>query len=254
VQFVFRYIPSSWRSLRVGFLASVRNDIYIGSSSISISAITSVTNNLLSSSIVKTVEIGAIDSFQGAVGRAYLNGFALNSNSKAIQVQVEAKAVLQTGLSVAVYTGPETDLRSVVFSYLVFNPSRLPFLAYGGSVVKLRFSGDSYQDVRNTNNLPAPFMAGIVKLGSSLTLNLESSVDNDFVFQTRVQGASADFVYSYAAFGVNTQSICTSAENRHIYYESCVKECPANSFLFTLRDGALQCRSCSAKLNMVVNA
>lgn len=210
--------------------------------------------SLRSSNSAKLTQISGISNPQKAIARVFLNGFTLNAASQGIQVQIEARTVQPNGIYVAVATGPQTDLKSVLFSYLVFSPTSINLASYGGMVSRNGFSGVAYQDVRNNIHLPNYFLQGLVKLSSPLSLNFASTLDNDFVFGFKQEGSNIDFVVSGVVFGVSPRFICANNVNKYAFDSECVSECPSNTFPITYKDGGLGCHRCSTKLNLVYNA
>jgi hypothetical protein len=194
----------------------------------------------------------SIPNYQKSIVRAFLNGFSVNPGCEGFEIQIEGKAINESGFTVAVATGGKTDLKSVDFSYLLFNPSTAPFASYGGSVSRTGLAGLSYQDISNSiyyNNL---IIQGLVKVGSSLSINLAISFDSEFVVGFTNQGPSIDFVYSYVVVGVPTASICANCRSQKCAYrDTCVESCPENTYQMTYKDGGIGCRTCSTKLNFV---
>lgn len=80
------------------------------------------------------------------------------------------------------------DIRKLTLSFLVFSPTMVSFASYGGMVSRSGFSGAGHQDTSNTIYLPNFVLVGLVKLSSSLSLNLRSSLDNDFIFSFKQEG------------------------------------------------------------------
>jgi len=219
---------------------------------LSINKINLAVGSLRSSISTKKIDLPSILNYQKAIARVFLNGFAVNDGCKGYQIQIDAQDIKQNSFTVSVATGSQTDLKKVYFSYIIFNPSEVPFASYGGSVSKSAFTGISYQDISNSiyyNNL---ILQGLVKVNAPLQINLAVSFDDDFILGFSNQGASLDFVYSYVVVGVPGTQICgTCRSQKYVHKETCLSACPDSTYAFNYKDGSIGCRACSAKLNLL---
>lgn len=254
--FVFVRQPAVWQEVRGSFIASARDDVTVGSSSISIFHNNEVTGNLNNNNFVKAVETGPIRNFQTSIARAFLNGLRLSSTSTAIQVQTDARKVLASGVEIVIYTGPSCIVELVHVSYIILSPNASPDLSMSGSsFVATKLTGLAFHEAKNSNHLPNPFISGITKIASPLALGLRSNIDNDFILAVEQKGPAIDIVLSYAFITTPPRQICDQYKTeRHANYEHCLAACPADSYVQTFRDGGLKCQRCSPKLNMVLNS
>lgn len=190
--------------------------------------------------------------YQNPVARIFLNGFGVNAGTQGFQIQIEARDIGSTGFTLAVATGSQTDLKFILFSFLIFSPTTAPFASYGGSITKSGFSGVGYQDISNTIYSNNFVLQGLVRLGSSLNLNILTNLDNDFVLGFSSEAGSVDFVYAYVVVGVAPQSVCSHCSSeRCAYRDRCVASCPENTYQVTFKDGGIGCRSCPVSLGKV---
>jgi hypothetical protein len=61
--------------------------------------------------------------------------------SSAINVQLQATAVIKNGFTLTVSSYNMTNIREIKFTYLIISQNYLPFVWYGGSVMKSSFMG-----------------------------------------------------------------------------------------------------------------
>ena len=54
-------------------------------------------------------------------------------------------------LVIGLTVGPNTNITGVTISYIVFSPATAPFMSYGGSLVRNKFSGMVDKDI--THNI-----------------------------------------------------------------------------------------------------
>lgn len=210
---------------------------------------------MLSSTTTVSVPISSsIANSDKAIVRAFLNGFTPNAGTQGLQIQVEAKSVQPNAITVAVATGPATSLRSVQFSYLIFSPTQVPFSSYGGFVSRTGFSGAGFQSIAGELQSANLVLTGVVRLSTFSPITFSTTLDDDFVLGYKQEGAALDFVLSYVAVGVNSNSVCAACETEKLGYgRECVSTCPAGSYTFNHKDGSQSCRRCSAKLNLALN-
>lgn len=201
------------------------------------------------------METGSIANSDKSIARAFLNGYEPNPDTKALQFQVEVKQVLSSSITVAVMTGALTNVKSVQFSYLVFSPSQVSFVSYGGYISKSGFSGSGYQSIAGEIQSSNFVLAGLVRISAFSSVALTTSLDSDFVFGFKQDGSAVDFVYSYVVFGVQPSAVCASCDTEKLALDdNCLSACPTGTYTFTYKDGTQGCRRCSSKLNLVINS
>lgn len=154
------------------------------------------------------MQVGAVQNFQKAIARPFINGVGISADSKAMQVQIEARSVQQSSVVFAVTTGPDTAVSAIHFSYIVFNPQNVPFASYGGSVFRNGFTGSGYQNIASGLQASNYIIYGLVRISAGSSLSLSSNLDSDFNFEFKNNGPAVDFAYSYVAVGPAPKSVC----------------------------------------------
>ena len=114
----------------------------------------------------------------------------------------------------------------MAFLYLIFNPNAASFSSYGGVTNKYNYGGASYRDISNTIYSPNNVLLGLTKITTSLSLNLNADVDNDFVLGINSEGPNVDLTYSHIVFGPPVKSICSQCSDKIVSNNECVAECP----------------------------
>lgn len=88
LKFNFKYAPRVWRSLRLGFLASTRTDLYVGVYSASILPLNSDLGGKRGATTIQTVQFNNIQNHQKSIARPFINGVGISADSTGLQVQI----------------------------------------------------------------------------------------------------------------------------------------------------------------------
>lgn len=192
-------------------------------------------------------------NYQGGITRAYINGFALNSNSSGINIQIDGRPLNSSNqITLNIGVGMQTNVKKIYFSYLAFNPFQAEYASFGGSFVKMGFSGTDHQNIRNLVHLPNYALQGLNKVNSPFRMDFSTSVDNDFIYTVNMNNAF-DAVFSYIFIGPKTQGICLNCAEKYAYDLQCVASCPSGTYEESYNAGGLVCARCSSKLNLILN-
>ena len=135
------------------------------------------------SSVMKTMGTPIIPSYQSAIARPLLNGFALGEGSSYLDIKIEEKEIKQNSISFLITAGGLTKLKTVWLSYIIFNPSSASFTAYGGLVSEINFKGNSATNIHTIIHYTQNFLSGFSRLKSDLSqeFSFSSSIDENFV-------------------------------------------------------------------------
>ena len=139
ITFVFVYKNNIWSHLGIFFIASVREDLQVGS----------VSSNFQSlrgdRGLTKVTFSSKLSNYTSSVGRVFLNGFSTNS-MKTLQLGISQSTIRKTIMMISVITGPGFDLKELWFSFIIFSPNLVPFASYGRTYQEVRFKGNKYID------------------------------------------------------------------------------------------------------------
>ena len=133
ITFSFAYTAPIWTKIRFNFWASAHNEIQLGNFN---------ARNIQSqgnAAVVSTTIQKAFAPSDSPVIRAFINGYMVGSNG--VQVAVNPNNLEGTTLSIKIMLGPTTQISSIWLSYIAFSPVTSSFVAYGGSLMKSKFSG-----------------------------------------------------------------------------------------------------------------
>lgn len=222
MRFVFTRQSGIWTYAKIGFWATTRPDLTIGTSSADFGS--------FSGSFTQyNVQTSPIMNYQGAIVRAFLNGFALNSGTSGINIQIDGSSAQSSQITLNITAGSETNLKKLYFSYFAFNPRQTQFASFGGSLVKMGFSGTDHVNIRSLVHFPNYVLQGLNKVKSSFGINFSTSIDNDFVY-TVTMGNTFDAVFNYILIGPQTKDICQDCAEKYAYDEQCVESCPSGTY------------------------
>lgn len=172
-----------------------------------------------------------------------------------LQIQIECRNITNNAITVAIATGPYTDLKSILFTYFIIAPEMAPFASYGGSVARTALQGIHNQDISGQVSTNQFFLLGLTRINSPFNLKLTTSLDKDFVISlSQTATSSPDLTILFIGIGVIPQQLCQSCPNKYFLYNQCLSTCPNNSRTVNYDNGAYGCRVCSALLNQVYNS
>ena len=173
-----------------------------------------------------------------------------------MDIEIEANQVMNNKISVVIHIGANSNVKEVWFSYIVFSPSSIPFASYGGIAAEVNFEGTIYSSISTIIYYSENIIFGLSKFKFSLDKSFEyqSEIDKDFILGYYVSGNTIDLSISYLAFGIPPARLCSNCSENNAYQEKCVSKCPSDTYPFSYRDRGIGCRTCSPKLNEILNA
>jgi hypothetical protein len=117
--------------------------------------------------------------------------------------------------------------------------------------------GSVSTDISNTLYQSPYLLYGLTELAFTGTqaIAFTSSIDQDYVFTATSSRAVGLFTIVYIAVGVAPGNLCSTCGKGLIASgKDCVSSCPQNTYAFTYGKTGVACRSCSAKLGLVLSS
>lgn len=209
--FTFAYTTPMWSKVRFNFWASANNEIQVGHFSARNIAFK---NNY---AIVGTQIQKAFGAADKPVIRSFINGYMLKSNG--IQIIVNPSNLQKTELSVKVNVGPTTRISSLWLSYVAFSPITASFAAYGGSLMKSKFSGSVSQDISSSLHETPYKLFGLTKISLYGIRNMDFICTISDYFNMAVKASSNfdSFGIMYIVAGKAPKGLCANCPGQYIY-------------------------------------
>lgn len=235
IVFTFAYTTPLWSKVRFNFWASANSEVQVGHFS---ARNVAFKNNY---AIVGTQIHKAFGPNDKPVIRAFINGYMLKSNG--IQIAVNPSNLQKTDLSIKVMVGPTTKISSLWLSYVAFSPITASFAAYGGSMMKSKFSGSTNQDISNSLYDTPYKLYGLSKISLYGIKNMDFFCTISDYFKMAVKSSSNfdSFGIMYIVAGKSPKGLCANCPGQYIYENTCVASCPAGTSQKVFKDGGIAC-------------
>ena len=234
--------------MRVGFWASSRSDIALGSTAASLS--------LKGSAAPVTLRFAsAISNPESSIARVFITGFT-RTEGKQLAIRAYDKGIIATAMQAVVQVAGDMAISSITLNFVVFSPRTATFASYGGNVNENSFSTSQLYDLQKNIYRSDYSFYGLtsINLSKGGVLALSSIVDSDFYMRVDSLLNVDAFVFSYVIIGVPPAQSCAHCSDSFLAGDSCEAACPSNSFPISYPDGGKGCKICPASYNLVVNS
>ena len=129
----FLNVPSHWTSITVGYWATNRPDITVGSVAQS-NCHFYLGLNLNSGSATVTVAFpNQIANSGSSIVRAFITGWT-RAGGDSIVIRAYDNGVTSAAVQMVVQVGGDMTITKVQLNFLIFSPSTAPFASYGGGI------------------------------------------------------------------------------------------------------------------------
>lgn len=253
---VILYTPwnvTTWRSLKISFLATSRSDIEVGVSSFPSNL--NLTLDLTSGQQQIFLKFQKpVQDVSSSIARPFLAGVTLANTSRVISVQVGTLGFNATGMMV-VYRS-DSNLTALTVSYITFNYKLAGFASYGGTIDEPILPNTTYRSVDGSLSVLENYIYGIsgFAMGAAGGVSLEAVIDKTFVLNIGVGQISSNFSFSYIIFGLSPKFTCSNCNYKlPDQFGGCLSSCSVDQALKRYSDGSDGCVVCSPKLNTVVS-
>ena len=239
IVFTFAYTTPMWSKVRFNFWASANHEIQLGHFS---ARNVAFKNNY---AIVGTQIQKAFGPNDKPVIRAFINGYMLKSNG--IQIAVNPSNLQKTDLSIKVMVGPTTKITSLWISYVAFSPVTASFAAYGGSLMKSKFSGSTSQDISNSLYETPYKLFGLSKISLYGIKNIDfiCTISDYFKMAVKSSNKFDSFGIMYIVAGKAPKGLCANCPGNYVYDNTCVASCPSGTVQKVFKDGGVACMGAS---------
>lgn len=186
--------------------------------------------------------------------RVFINGFDVDSNS--VQLSVSPTNLQGTKLTIKVTVGANTNLKRIWLSWLAFSPSTASFGSYGGQISQNKYSDSVSSDISSSlyQNTYSLYGLNLISLVGSEGLTFTSLIDNNYILTISSSAIIDSFSLVYISVGVLPSRVCSNCgKSAAINGANCVQSCPPGTLPFTYKDGAVGCKTCSAKLGLILS-
>ena len=235
---VFRYERSSaWRRVRMNFWVSANEHILLGcfhTDQVSVEH---------SRAQVKTAINRPFKEEEKPVVRTFISGY--EGTSDEVQIMVSPVGLEGTSLAIGLTVGPRTNITGITISYIAFSPSTAPFVSYGGSFSRNRFTGAVEKDIAH-NIYRTPFLlVGVAQLSivSSHPLDFSCRISESFLMKVSATRMIDSFALTYVAVGKQPDQLCSHCGSNYSPYEDeCQLKCPNGTETVKYASGGAACK------------
>ena len=161
-----------------------------------------------------------------------------------------------TKLTIKITVGANTNLKRIWLSWLAFSPATSSFGSYGGQVSQNKYSDSVSSDISGSlyQNTYSLYGLNLISLVGNDALTFTSSIDNNYILTIASSAVIDSFSLVYISVGVLPWQVCGNCgKNAAINGAACVDSCPAGTIPFTYKNETVGCKTCSAKLGLILS-
>ena len=177
------------------------------------------------------------------VVRTFISGCEATSDE--VQVMASPVGLDGTQLAVGLTVGPRTKISGITISYIAFSPSTAPFISYGGSFSRNRFTGAVEKDIAH-NIYRTPFLlVGVTQLSllNSHPVDFSCRISESFLMKVSTSRMIDSFALTYVAIGKQPDQICSHCgANYSPYEDECQLSCPNGTQVVKYPSGGAACQ------------
>ena len=154
----------------------------------------------------------AFSSSQHPVIRVFLNGFALDRRSGALQVSAAPTNLQGTNLTIKITMGKKTIITAACISWIAFSPSTSSFVSYGGQISLSQFSGSKSKDISSTIYQSDYTIYGLnlISIVSGKGITFASEISQDFILSVSSSIPIDSFSHVYVSIGAYPSKMCAN--------------------------------------------
>lgn len=134
-----------------------------------------------------------------------------------------------TSLTISVILGPKTVLKSLCISYIAFSPSTAPFVSFGGSLNKNKFTGEIENEIKHTIYRTPFVLLGIAQISLLETkpFDFHCHISEAFIIKATASRVFDSFAMTYIIVGKLPSQLCQHCGAGYLPYENeCLTSCP----------------------------